>query len=486
MNTNIDNVIDSNPFLFKDITDKNINTEFNEEDFVVGDVVCTSELYYDLIKRFGSYENAKKFYEFARSLLVFGEFSEFGIEDSIPYLNFIVYIDQDIMDIGLYDAYTEFWVEKKRYYIGDVVLYSRDGTLDNYEYYRLVSGERKYISEEEYVEHKEDGKYGRDENGDYYIEYPYYSGYFDTEKLINYFDEVDNNGDFLHWKRAVVSEDSNGESNLVLTTSSCLDRVVRSRKDLDDDNNLLPFVLHYNLIDNGGETIRVVDLKHTELKYMCGFVNIKNNNDHVYCDALTKISFSKDVDDEIVFSLDNGDEDSEILIGENVISCRGRKYKLPDTGRISFEYYIDCVITKDDKGKWVIEKDTGVKYKETYYYSLNTKKLSSSIENTGNTFYYVEIGNSLVMTSGKNDMVVGRTINPSVAEITHKQVVSDVFYDVPIFKNESILSVENMKNNINSNIDRGISASFEKHNALGEICTFSDLEHYRNDYFKIS
>lgn len=490
MNTNIDKV-DANPFLFKGITDDKVNVTFNEDDFVVGDIVCVSELYDELIERFGSYENAKKFYEFARSLLVFEEFSEFGIDDSIPYLNFTVYLEQDIMDIGLYEAYTEFWVEKKRYNVGDVVLYSKDGTLDGYEYYRLVKGERKYISEEDYNERKEDGIYGRDENGDYYIEYPYYSGFFNEKNLINYFDEVDNEGNFLHWKSAAVVEDFDVESNLTLTTSSCLDRVVRSRKELDDDNELLPFILHYNLIDNGGETIRVVDLKHTELKYMCGFVNIKSVNDEVYCDALTKVSIRKDTysdndEEDIVFSLDNGDENSEILIGENTISCRGVSYDIPDSGAIIFEYYADCVISKDDDGKWFIEKDTGVKYKESYFYSLNTKWLSKSIESTGNTFYYIEIGNSLVTVNGKSDMVLGRIINPSIAEITHKQIVSDVFYDVPIFKNESILSVENMKNSINSTIDRGISASFEKHNALGEICSFSDLEHYRNDYFNIS
>lgn len=61
----------------------------------------------------------------------------------------------------------------------------------------------------------------------------------------------------------------------------------------------------------------------------------------------------------------------------------------------------------------------------------------------------------------------------------------DDFQKDYIFKDENIIGLEDVVENIDINIERGISSSFEKHHILCEIKSFSDLENYRNNLFKI-
>ena len=61
----------------------------------------------------------------------------------------------------------------------------------------------------------------------------------------------------------------------------------------------------------------------------------------------------------------------------------------------------------------------------------------------------------------------------------------DDFQKDYIFKDENIIGLEDVVENIDINIERGISSSFEKHHILCEIKSFSDLENYRNNLFKL-
>lgn len=57
-------------------------------------------------------------------------------------------------------------------------------------------------------------------------------------------------------------------------------------------------------------------------------------------------------------------------------------------------------------------------------------------------------------------------------------------YKNPVFiRDESMIGVHDMKENIDAEIDRGRSAAFERHTILGEVNTMQDLENYRNNYF---
>ena len=68
---------------------------------------------------------------------------------------------------------------------------------------------------------------------------------------------------------------------------------------------------------------------------------------------------------------------------------------------------------------------------------------------------------------------------------------------MPIYKDEDILGLQNINtleydltskkyvSTINGYIPRGTAASFERHNILGEVKTFADLENYRNNFFQL-
>ena len=47
------------------------------------------------------------------------------------------------------------------------------------------------------------------------------------------------------------------------------------------------------------------------------------------------------------------------------------------------------------------------------------------------------------------------------------------------------MGVQFINPDVDANIQRGTAASYERHNILGEIKTFDDLENYRNNFFEL-
>ena len=66
------------------------------------------------------------------------------------------------------------------------------------------------------------------------------------------------------------------------------------------------------------------------------------------------------------------------------------------------------------------------------------------------------------------------------------QLLSE-FQDVNGFLDESVLGIQDIKMDVDAYIDRNKNntASFERHNILGEVNTFDDLSNYRNNYFNL-
>lgn len=64
-------------------------------------------------------------------------------------------------------------------------------------------------------------------------------------------------------------------------------------------------------------------------------------------------------------------------------------------------------------------------------------------------------------------------------------ICMDNFIYGKIVKEELSMGVEDMRKSIDLNIERGISAAFERHHILTEVNTFQDLENYRNDFFNL-
>ena len=73
----------------------------------------------------------------------------------------------------------------------------------------------------------------------------------------------------------------------------------------------------------------------------------------------------------------------------------------------------------------------------------------------------------------------------SSIEYTLENITEDDFQKDYVIKDEYTRGLENVSEDINIDIERGLSSSFEKHHILCEIKSLSDLENYRNNLFKI-
>ena len=74
----------------------------------------------------------------------------------------------------------------------------------------------------------------------------------------------------------------------------------------------------------------------------------------------------------------------------------------------------------------------------------------------------------------------------AVMRYNSNQLLSE-FQDVNGFLDESVLGIQDIKMDVDAYIDRNKNntASFERHNILGEVNTFDDLSNYRNNYFNL-
>lgn len=497
-NNNIESFNSNSPFLYSGITDDFISDSFDLETVDIGAIICTTPLYNELIERFGSYENAKVIYNFARSLLEKGQYSDYGTKELVPYLNFTVYLEQNTVDEGALSPYVENWVAGKKYYVGDTVYYSIDGTSENMKTYTLMSGSGiEYISIPKSIYDANSGKTGYYRSGtEYYKNIEYYCGYYDSGSTrLTYFDEVGTDGKFLHWAENVSTYDGDNDYEGVSgLTESLLRNILRKKTDMDVSGNTLPFILHYNIetIANGQTytyTKRVLDSGTTETFYMCGYTNIKYNSEYgkIVCDELESVTFYNSNDEEnsvITFSVDDS-LNKPILItissGEpfvyvdTVPNTRGGSIK--DCDMVKFVYYIGATIDGQNN-TWIRTTNTGVRYEERRTFTSNFGTYTLETNNDVEQFIlpYIEIGNNV----NEYEDVGSSTSNYSNISITNKQINGDYFLNVKTFKDDATIGLHDLNEDIDVKIERGIAESYQKHNMLGEICTLQDLENYKN------
>lgn len=516
MNDIIELNIDNNPFDFSLITETNVGKSFNVSDFSVGDIICVSDLYDELIRRFGSYEKAKSFYEMAYTLINKGVYATYGVKNSIPYIDFNIYIEEEVNDIGILTSNVEKWIPGKKYHIGDVVYFSKTGKDEDMSCYKLVNGGTKtvinkrkkiaakqevplldsiQISEEIYNSYVEWNKDPRNikkdiyinSDGLYFMNVPYFSGYYDENSKLTYFDTIENGSIvFNHWEECVAKNDIPTSEKIVKAiTESMLDNIKRKKKDIDNTNKTLPFVFHYNKVldkNNGIYASRELDKTCTELQYMPGFVNQEiTSSGELISDVTYSIEFFTDNYMEkscgrfdIYNSIDKPITTSDLTENPKVIR---------------FTYYIDSIIEiGSDNVNWDIKKNTGVEYVESYNVSIETYDVlipSGETESVVSLPYF-KIGDKIESSDSNYNSDLQRNVTFSDITYTEEQVINDMFFNVGTYKEDALIGVHNLKNNINAKVERGKASSFEKHNALGEICTMQDLEHYRNDFFRIT
>jgi hypothetical protein len=101
-------------------------------------------------------------------------------------------------------------------------------------------------------------------------------------------------------------------------------------------------------------------------------------------------------------------------------------------------------------------------------------------------FYYIDIDyNRTYVYDEENGFL---QVNSGMPITTFKpEVVYSNFEKVEGYTDESILGIVDIKSDIDAYIDRNpdFSSAFERHNILSEINTFLDLEHYKNNFFKL-
>lgn len=498
-NNNIETFSINNPFIFDEITDSNIGASFDKESANTGDIVCITSLYNELIRRFGSYENAKLIYGFAKSAIVDCNYTQNYPITAAPYLDFTIYLEQTIIDEGILSPYVSKWVAGKKYYVGDTVYYSMDGSDENIKTYVLCSGDTGETIEipfSVYEANSGDSRYSYSE-GKYYVTLDFYRGYYDNKTRLTYFDTLNSGGTISldHWSENIVANISTGRTyeGINGTTESLLQNVMRRRTDMDVSGNTLPFILHYNDIINerGIKTGRELDTGVTETFYMCGNMNMNYDfvNEKVVSDVLESVTFYKsDSVPESGVSFTEIDKPIVITLNKEAYTNTGNTTSISDYDMVQFVYYSSATLEKEEgTNNWIRKPNTGVKYTESRPIVVQTNNFMIEVEDgtgTALTLTYIDVNSNArsEIDYSNIDLVNSLRANVSYSNMTvdRGQLGDDYFISAANFKDEATMGIQNVTTDINVNMERGIAESFQKHNMFGEICSLQDLENYKN------
>lgn len=495
-NSTVEILAKNNPFIFEEINDNNIGTDFDKESASTGDIVCITSLYDELIRRFGSYKNAKFIYNFARSAIVDCKYAQNYPITAVPYLDFTVYLEQTIIDEGILTPYVKKWVAGKKYYVGDVVYYSVDGSDENIKTYILTSGDYTEKTEIPFSIYKPNA--GKNnyvtENSKYYVISSYYRGYYDEKTRLTYFDSLNSDGTLRldHWEEHITTNinENRHYSGITGTTESLLQDVMRKKTDMDIFGNTLPFILHYNDVYNGQIRIRrELDTGTTETFYMCGNMNMNYDfeSGKVVSDVLESVTFynSNSVPESGV-SFTDVNVPIIITSDKNAYTNIQSEYFIGNFNMVQFVYYSSATLVKEGND-WVRKDNTGVKYVERRPMIIQTEDFDIEINDGTGTILsltYIDINPNTQTESDDDNIDIINSfrsdVNYSNVTVDRGQLGDDYFLNAVNFKDETIMGVQNVTEEINVDIERGIAESFQKHNMLGEICTLQDLENYKN------
>lgn len=488
----------------------------------INSVYCQTNLYDEFIDKFDTLSVAGAFVRFCNYYFnkgINGDLS--SMKYCTPYITVPLTLTQDAVEIGEYSDTIEQWVPKKKYYLGDIVYYNGETYIlncgENYDE-TIVSGEKFDFSGKEYrilqknekpkqdvgIYYNEKLKYNSNgkidfktffnainpitiieynDTNEYGIIQPYHTGVYDKLSKTIKFDTT------TYWKR-IGNQDyinqkiiSGVEYDYRGVVESHLNNYKKKRVSVSDDGKMLPFIIEYqsstySLVD--GVKILKDDIEHdTSLPFKIGEVSVEENVDGTKTiDEITCIGFYKTntrTEDDVVEEFKTTGDIIKYSDIENI----------NDAPYIGFKYVSGKIIDKD--GVKIIEP--GLSYEERYSYN-KSKMENVEIDGKGGlTFKYIDIKfnqSEIVMESNKD--ITFLSDNPLYANVVvDKDMIksSDTFNYAPIYKDESLLGVLNVNSDINIEMSRGISAAFERHQILGEIKTFQDLQNFRNNYFEI-
>lgn len=495
--------------VFKTITNIYPSLPNDDDTIEIGSIIGVTEIYNEFIEKFVTFDTCKNFLDFIERIQTKGLIKP--LYESVPYLDVDFSITSNQFDIGILTPVIENWIPKKRYFIGEKVMYNGkcwkltqcEINIDNCElceisgdiltqalesidehgnnsHYRLIDDINQlpaqafnYVNNLQYILKK--SVY----NGYiYYFIYPFDSGYYNPETKITEFDTYHN-----HWQEISLTHESITDTpsgvrkgytfdNEELTgiTESKLIALKRKVLSVDDYGEILPFVI---TDDNPSNT-------SGEIQYSLGIVNEIESDDGTWrCDTL--VSIEKNV---------NNVETGWV----NISSISPTSDDFSENGYVKFTYIIGCQLDVQIDSLGIITKTivpyTGVKYEEVWKYMK--LQLTTSINRSEYTFDYISFYpvEDNIDINGKNTIL---------SKITYygKELLNLNTLLCDNIKEDDLLGVQNINtyeydlhtgryvSSINTYIERGKSGAFERHQILGEIKTFADLENYRNNFFQL-
>ena len=496
------------------------NLDTASESVELGEIIGITVNYDAAIKRFKEIDNIKGFIGFMNKLLKEGLFPP--LSGTTPYIDLEFSINTDKLDLGIMSPVMEQWVPKKKYYLGNVVIFNNYsyylGQCSNKDYdlveikgqllesimtlidegdtsyayvndldnipddafritnyihdFQMLNNSTKPINYTQYIY--------RDGNGHYFFIKPYYTGDFNDLTKVTSFDD----NFFTHWRKIDLKDFLVVDDDKVYTgvTESKVISLKRQKTPVDDSGNQLLFFPQY---DDSGYTIS----GDTEIQYLIGITNENMYSDGTWTgDDFVSISKVINVSGETYREEIEPNADGKITSDQ-----------FDELGAVEFVYYmgatLDVIINESGVTKTRIEK-TGVKYTEQWNYEKKTVNFridGTSKDYTYILFYPVDNGN----TYENNLDINGKTPIYSIIEYYDGQSKDFSVLLTSYYKDEDLIGVQDVNDleydyqsgryyrAIDAYIERGKSASFERHNILGEVKTFADLENYRNNFFQI-
>lgn len=310
---------------------------------------------------------------------------------------------------------------------------------------------------------------------------------------------------------------------------------------IESANTILYKWVEISKSDEGDKIIEIVDsLPNAEEKYfnLCYQTTSYTENTIYYV-------VHKCVKDKILVTY-SATTNNSIYITPSMLMM-GSSGLISTKGIINFSYIKDCFLIYNDKDITLKNYDyqTGLMYNESYNYEIsvaainlthdkNTEvragitrsyklydyepeesdEISGTIQNV-DTENYKNVGNIYSVIDYRGNIVgykrllseynfididfdsqiyevsstdvenLKKNTILSTIDYTLENITNDDFQKDYVIKNEYTIGMEDDIENVDINIERGLSASFEKHHILCEIKSMRDLENYRNNFFKI-
>ena len=140
--------------------------------------------------------------------------------------------------------------------------------------------------------------------------------------------------------------------------------------------------------------------------------------------------------------------------------------------------------------------DTIDKDNKTIYNYKNVGKIYGIKGSNGTIYKYMRLLSEYTFIDINFETELYEVTSTDDSNLKKNTLLSNIYYNLEnigyddfqkdyIFKDENMIGIQDVTENINVKIERGISSSFEKHHILCEVKSFSDLENYRNNLFNL-